>query len=459
MSETKVWIATVFSAFSAVLLFVAVAAVAGSVSAAVAVGEGPAVMITRYEVEPEVLMPGDRGTITVTIKNMDTQSSETEETVENPSYTSKKTTISTRSISAEIETVRLSSSSKEIEWLRDGLQRSEFYNLGALGADESIKISLPIKAAAHARGDRTYFPEVCVEVKNGRDVRFPVPVRVDSSGVEILESDIPSEISASESRQIKIIVANNRPNSVSGVSVLVKSENEELEFTPERIFVGDLGAFEKRELNFTLQTFRKGLSLNKSKSGFEFEVAYKNGENRHSNEFESSVEVRSDADVKLILVNAPESVFRGEIAKLEFDVANGMSKEVKAVSVVPVLPVAPAVGEGAGVGADGVRILPSECFIGDMEEGDVFSASFDLYTGSSQRGDFKIPFRLVFKDADTDDRYESPGYEVVVEVKEPQKKGLPNQMLFVVVLGLCFAAVLLGWVGTRRRRRRGQRRK
>jgi siroheme synthase len=54
----------------------AVAALVLLTMAAVSAADGPAVMITDYKVEPEVLMPGDTGTITVTIQNKDTQSSE-----------------------------------------------------------------------------------------------------------------------------------------------------------------------------------------------------------------------------------------------------------------------------------------------------------------------------------------------------------------------------------------------
>ena len=200
-------------------------------TAAVSAADGPAVMITDYKVEPEVLMPGDTGTITVTIKNMDTQSSETETTTTTTtSYTSSTTTTST--VNAEIESIRLSSRSRDIGWLQEGFQRSEYFNVGALGPGESITIAIPIKAAAYT-SEGTYFPEVCIEVDNGDNVRFPIPVKVESSSVEILEKDVPSEISLSESKEIAMVVANNRPNSVSGVKVLVKAKTEELEFTPE----------------------------------------------------------------------------------------------------------------------------------------------------------------------------------------------------------------------------------
>ncbi len=402
-------------------------------ASALATGE-PAVMISDYNVEPEVLMPGDKGTITVTIKNMDTQSSETKTTTTTTlSTTSSTTTAST--ISAEIDSIRLSSRTRDIEWRSEGSKRTEYYNVGALGPGKSMTISIPIKAASYAH-DGTYFPEVYIEVDNGKNVRFPVPVKVDSSSVEILEKDIPSEISLSESKQIAIVVANNRPNSVRGVDVRVKSESDGLEFTPERIFIGDLDAYEKKEVNFTLQTLGK-FDQNRE---FSFEVAYKNGDNVHHNELKSSVLVKSIADVRLILVNAPEFVLKGEIVKIDFDVANGMVKDIKAVSVVPAI--------------EGLRILPSEYFIGDMEVGDVFSASFDIYTRDLSIGETTIPFTLLFKDVDTDKQYETQGYEVHVEIREPQKSELPSPVLFVALLVILVSVAVVIWVRVKRKRGR-----
>jgi len=426
MIRAKRTIVTSFAVVALLLLATAMASAA----------DGPAVMITDYNVEPDVLMPGDTGTITLTIKNMDTQSSESETIVENPSLGSQKTATSTRGISAEIDTIRLNSRSRNIEWLREGVQRSEYYNVGALGPGESITIALPIKAAAYA-SDGTYFSEVYIEVDNGENVRFPIPVKVESSSVELLEKDIPSEISLSESKGIAVVVANNRPNSVSGVNVLVKTESGELEFMPERIFIGNLAAYEKREVNFTLTPFSAG------DKDISFEVKYKNGENLQHSELKSFVFVRNNADVRLILVDAQNSVLKGDVAKIDFDVANGMAKEIKAVSVVPM-----NAGEGR------VRILPSEYFIGDMEAGDVFSASFDVDTSELSAGDNRIAFKLAFKDINTDRTYETPGYEVHIEVKEPQKNALPAMsMSFVALPVILLSVVAVVWVRVKQKRK------
>ncbi|RCV64324.1 hypothetical protein C5S53_09410 [Methanophagales archaeon] len=428
MIRAKKVIAMTFAVASLILLATAI----------VSAVEGPAVMVTRYTVEPEALMPGDMGTITFTIKNPSIYTGSTDTwmpTGETSISQQTSTMVPTQSITAKIETIWLSSRSSDIAWLGEGSQRKEYYNVGALGPGESIDLSIPIEAAYGAR-DGTYHPKLYIEVKNGETVRFPICVKVDSSEVEILEMDVHPEISLSESKQIGLVVANNRPNSVSGVNVQVKAKTDEIEITPKQIFIGGLAADEKRGVNFTLTPLSAG------DKDISFEVTYKNGDNVHHNDLESSVLVKSIADVKLILVNAPKFVNKGDIAKIEFDVANGMAKDIKAVSVIQVM------DNGNG----GVRILPSEHFIGDMEVGDVFSASFELYTDDLDVGDIEIPFKLMFRDLDTDKRHELPGYNLQMEVKAPQESELQISMLIVALLVIIVVVAGLVWAKRKRGR-------
>jgi hypothetical protein len=223
---------------------------------------------------------------------------------------------------------------------------------------------------------------------------------------------------------------------VNGVNVQVKTKTDELESTPVRIFIGGLGAYEKSEVSFTLTPLSAGdIDLS-------FDVTYKNGDNVHHDKLESSVLVKSIADVKLILLNAPEFVYKGEVAKIEFDVANGMAKDIKAVSVIS------AIDNGSG----GVQVLPSERFIGDIDAGDAYSASFELYTDDFGVGNTKIPFKLVFRDLDTDKRYEIPGYELQIEVKEPQESELPIYLFIVALLVIIVVVAGLVWVKRKRKR-------
>jgi len=178
------------------------------------VAEGPAVAVAN-EVEPAVFFPGDEGTISLTLKNTATQSSVTEGNFKpegsEGSYT-RITTVST--VSAGIESARLLSK-RCVEWLSARTRSSEFFRIGALGPGESIRISFPVRVSKFCE-DGTYFPEVLVSVENGEDVRFPIPVRVDSSALEML-ADIPPEISLGDAKEVQVTVANNRPSAVSGV--------------------------------------------------------------------------------------------------------------------------------------------------------------------------------------------------------------------------------------------------
>jgi len=102
----------------------------------------------------------------------------------------------------------------------------------------------------------------------------------------------------------------------------------------------------------------------------------------------------------------------------------------------------------------GLKLLPSEYFIGDMEVGDVFSASFELHTNDLELGETTIPFNVIFKDVSTDKQYETAGYEVRLEVKEAPKSELPYPLLLggVVILVLLIAALV--WLRARRKRAR-----
>ena len=360
--------------------------------------EGSAVAVVNHNVEPAVFFPGDEGTISLTLKNTVTQSTVTEESFKQErggSYT-RTTTVSTTS--AEIESVRLVSK-KCVEWLSTRTRSSEFFRIGALGPGESIRISFPVRVNKFCE-DGTYFPEVLVSVENGKDVRFPIPVRVDSSALDIL-LDIPPEISPGDSKEVRVTVANSRPSAVSGARVSVHADKG-LELTPECIFVGKLEPFEHKTVNFTLSAVKEEVGAKAEFKSIVFEATYKNSENEHKSVLETGILLRNILDMHLILVDAPAKVKRGEDARIEFDVANGMERPVSGVSVFP---------------CEQMRILPSESFIGDMDAGDVFSASFTVDTSTLPQGENTLRFKLRFRDVSTGRMHETPPCEVKIFVE------------------------------------------
>ncbi|MDI6884826.1 MAG: hypothetical protein QMD22_00465 [archaeon] len=340
----------------------------------------PTVMITDYNVYPEVLMPGDTGTITVTIQNMDTLSSETETTTtKTTSYESSTTTTST--IRAEIETIRLSSRSRDIEWSREGFQRSEYYNIGALGPGESITISLPIKTAAHT-SDGTYFPEVCIEVKKGENVRFPIPVKIDSSGVKI-SADAPSSIALGEITTIGLTVLNTRQNKIEAVRLVPLTKG--VKFSPSEFPIGTMEPDELVNARFDI-AIGDSFSRSENETELEFKVEYKNGDNYHESYCKIPIEVVHGYGVRLIASKFPLStIMRGEMAKIELDTVNTRSDEVKSAIVVPL--------------TEGLLYQPSEYYIGNMRPGDLYTAQFKIDTSNMKTGVNNLDFKVIYKDA------------------------------------------------------------
>ena len=111
-------------------------------AAAAAAGQRPTVMVTDYNVYPDVLMPGDTGTITVTITNMEEQARQTETTKrgEDPETITTETTMS---INARMESIHLFG--KGIAVVTTGDLREEYLNVGDLGPGKRIITNPPVR--------------------------------------------------------------------------------------------------------------------------------------------------------------------------------------------------------------------------------------------------------------------------------------------------------------------------
>ena len=146
----------------------ALSAIAIALLLIVPVAGEPTVTISDYEVTPQVLMPGDLGTVTVTIRNTASSASFTEKTGPISSDTAGTTTVT--DINVYIEKALLEGNG--IEVVGDSYQR-----IGDLGPGQTIRITFLIRAPAKAG---LYFPEVWIDTRGGRSTRYPVPVNVNT---------------------------------------------------------------------------------------------------------------------------------------------------------------------------------------------------------------------------------------------------------------------------------------
>jgi hypothetical protein len=128
----------------------------------------PTVTIDSYQVTPAVLMPGDLGTIQITLKNTATTA-----TIQESSgiiLEGKFTTTTNMDVNVFIEKAGLEGNGIVVIG-------SNFQRIGDIGPGQTIPMTFLIKAPANPG---VYFPEVWIDTAGGRSTRYPIPVNVNT---------------------------------------------------------------------------------------------------------------------------------------------------------------------------------------------------------------------------------------------------------------------------------------
>jgi hypothetical protein len=318
--------------------------VAGISGAYAAEEQMSSVMITSYQISPEVLMRNDVGTVTVSVKNMES-----------------------------VKSVNI----KEARMLgRDIKVLSDFYfNVGRLGPGESLNLSFTIKAGYT---DGIYYPKVLVEAEGAQNIRYRTQVKVDSTPLTIGVKDIPEDIFKRERARIELVVGNPRPNTVTAVKIVTDAK----EVIPSEVFIGALSSDESKvaSFNFTPQT--------KGAHAINFKLAFKNGDNHHSAALSVPLNVtESKKSAELILTGLEVESMPGlNVYKITGDINNAGLEEAKSVVM--------KVGNAEGIEA----VHPYKAyFVGLLSPDDFSSFELDVKVGENVT---QVPLIIEYKDED-----------------------------------------------------------
>jgi len=335
----------------ALILLVGLVVVAGlsSVCALDTFGSGTAeqkssIMITGYQVSPEVLMRNDIGTVTVTVKNMELVNS------------------------VNIKEAQMLSPSVKV--------LSDYYlGIGRLGPGESLNLTFTLKAVCL---DGIYYPRILVKGEDAQNIRYSIPVTVDSSSLTIGVKDIPEDIFTGERAKIELVVGNPRQNTATGVKIVTENNT----VIPSEVFIGELPADEPKvaSFNFTPQTTGAHV-LN-------FGLEYKNGDNIHSTALSVPLNVtESKKNAELILTGIEvESMPGVNVCKITGDINNAGLKEANSVVM--------KVDDAEGIEA----MHPYKAYFVGLLSADDFS-SFELNVEVSEN-ETQVPLIIEYKDED-----------------------------------------------------------
>lgn len=341
----------------------------------------PAVMISSYELDPEVLMPGDSAILTLTIINAETTATTTRTTTSTSGSYSSTTTV--------VETNGVTISNIWIASAYDGEKRVKaklnYADIGHISAGSSFTICFEIIAEDNI-SEGLYFPKVHVDVKEDdyEDLSFPIPVRVSNTSVNLIASNVPSKLSISGLTEITLTAINNRESPVDGVSVS-PLKIDGFNIMPESIFIGSLDSDSSEDITFTLNPSEVGIK------NLTFKITYKNGNNLHSETLTIPLEIIDILDVAPVIYSIPSTISQGKSSRIRLEVFNAKTSEITGVIVTPITD---------------AKISPSQYFIGSMDPDDVFSASFDLYSTGLNIGNYSIGFKVSFKQGE--EYFETP---------------------------------------------------
>ena len=161
----------------------------------------PTVFIERYTVTPQVLAPGDHGTVAVVIKNTASTATLQESSgIVGGSFT----TVKSVDIPTQIDAIGMEGNGITVI--------SETYQqFGSIGPGQSATVTFAIQAPLE---EGIYFPEVWVDIYGGRNVRYPVPVNVNAKNqvlrapAIVVKKSLPDTVNPGDSFPVRLTLEN-----------------------------------------------------------------------------------------------------------------------------------------------------------------------------------------------------------------------------------------------------------
>ncbi|QLC51186.1 hypothetical protein HWN40_02320 [Methanolobus zinderi] len=302
----------------------------------------PAVTLS-YSMEPEVLMPGDTGTITITMQ--------------------KNAYIANAAIEGN----------EVIEILGES-----YTDVGLVGPGDTLELTFNVKAKDDAPNGVHFLDLEITGGSTAYDFNSRIPVKIDDRDLKLIISDLPSTL-MNEVSSVNVEVVNQRPNEVN--SVIVSPEAEGIVFSPSEVFIGAIPGGNKSTATFFMNT----MNSDSETSNVSFTVSYFNGDNFHNaGKTTRQVDIIDQNSLIFTSIEMEKSgnkyTFSGDLNNFgTTDAKNVIVSIPKSESVVPVQPYA-------------------KYFIGTLEADDF--SSFEL-SASVLSGDVSsIPVLIEFRDPD-----------------------------------------------------------
>ncbi|MDG6256510.1 MAG: hypothetical protein QCH35_02815 [Methanomicrobiaceae archaeon] len=296
------------------------------------------VTVTEKSIDPQVLMRGDRATMTVTITN-------------------------NGGVSVPISRAFLSDASLSIPV-------DSYDSVGSIGAGNSMTFTFTVRADVP---DGVYYPRFSINYRSAPSLRDYIPVKVESTELDVSLVKRPDTFSAGNRETIELRVGNPRENTINGISVVPMGEGVEVE--QSGYFIGKLEPDESANVSFDITPQETGTLT--------FHVTYRNGFNTHVLDHTLPIVISEDKRAARPVVSNIVMTTSGGVYTLSGDITNAGLKVANSVIIT--------------TGAPATPVEPNRIYVVGSLDPDDFS-SFEVNFRADDAD--SVPLLIQYKDED-----------------------------------------------------------
>nr|WP_284738397.1 hypothetical protein [Methanoculleus sp. CWC-02] len=356
-----------------------------------ALGAPGDVTVTSVAVDPEVLMPGDEGFVTVAVQN-------------------------TGPSTVPLGGARL---------YEDGVVPTgePYPSVGNIGAGLSRTFTFAVRADAP---DGTYYPRFSLDLRENGTLSHPVPVRVDGTPLSASVVEKPDAFVEGRTAAITVLVGNPRPNAASAVQVVPQGPG--FSVTPSSAFIGALEPDTSGAVTFNLTPA--------AETNVTFQVVWRNGINTRTADLVLPVAFGEDRRQADPVITNVEVVMEGDVYRATGDVMNAGLEPARSVLITPGAPATPT---------DPFRVY----VVGTLDPDDI--STFEV-TFTAGAGVTEVP--LVVEYRDDDGNLYTAARPISLENRTGEEEGdggiaVPAAVAVVLIVA---AGLVIFWYIRRRRR-------
>ena len=337
-------------------------------------GAAAQVTVTDLEIDPEVFIRGDTGTIMVEVTNNG---------------------------DVPVNLGRALLRDNDITVVKES---ANYDSLGPIGAGNRMQFTFTVRADTP---DGIYYPKFELQFREATSLRYRIPIRVESTELEVILAGRPDEFLETAKETITIAVGNPRENTVNGVSISAAGEG--IEVTESGYFIGNLAPDQSEEVDFEI-------SASKS-STLVVRVQYRNGINIHETLLSIPVSLTGGKIKAEPILNNIEIQAETGYYQVTGDVTNAGLDSAKSVLIT--------------TGAPAEPVDPYRVYVVGSLDTDDFS-SFEL-TFKAARGE-QVPLIIQYKDEDGNSFEERLLIDLDVAVAGEEEEGLSPVLIGVLLI-------------------------